>query len=158
NTAYSGGGMTNEATTANLTNCTLSGNSATVTGGGVESVSGTVKLTDCTLSGNKAGSGGGIYDKSLKVTVLDTIIANNEPTDCLRRAASQGHNLDSDGTCFSSGGTDVINTDPLLAPLGNYGGATQTMALCSGPGAPDATCTAASPAIDAGDDSVTGPP
>ena len=41
-----------------LTNCTVSGNSATVNGGGVYS-RGTTTLTDCTVSGNTAGSDGG---------------------------------------------------------------------------------------------------
>jgi len=71
---------------------------------------------------------------------------------------SGGHNLDSDGTCFTAGGTDLVNTDPLLAPLANYGGPTGTMALCSGAGVPRRSCTGPSPAIDAGDDAVTAPP
>jgi hypothetical protein len=32
------------------------------------------------------------------------------------------------------------------------------MALCTGRGVPKASCRTASPAIDAGDDAVTGPP
>ena len=63
--------------------------------------------------------------------------------------ASQGHNLigKTDG---SSGwvasdltGTIAAPLDPLLAPLGNYGGPTQTMALLPG-----------SPAIDAGSNAL----
>jgi hypothetical protein len=45
----------------------------------------------------------------------------------------------------------------MLAPLANYGGPTATMALCSGVDTPN-RCRGVSPAIDAGDDSVLGPP
>jgi hypothetical protein len=34
----------------------------------------------------------------------------------------------------------------------------QTLALCPGTGAADSACTGTSPAIDGGDDAVTGPP
>jgi len=48
--------------------------------------------------------------------------------------------------------------NPLLAPLGNHGGSTPTMPLCSGMGAPVRSCKGISPAIDTGDDAVTGAP
>jgi hypothetical protein len=50
-----------------------------------------------------------------------------------------GHNLFSDAPSFALDPTDLINTDPLLAPLADNGGPTPTMALLPG-----------SPAIDAG--------
>jgi len=52
---------------------------------------------------------------------------------------SKGYNLSSDGTCNFSGPGDLNNTDPVLGPLQNNGGPTQTQALLPG-----------SPAIDAG--------
>jgi len=52
---------------------------------------------------------------------------------------SNGYNLSSDGTCNFYGPGDMNNTNPLLGPLQNNGGPTQTIALPSG-----------SPAIDAG--------
>jgi len=54
---------------------------------------------------------------------------------------SLGHNLFSDAPAAGVDPSDLINTDPLVAPLGDYGGPTQTMALLPG-----------SPAIDAGSD------
>jgi hypothetical protein len=43
---------------------------------------------------------------------------------------SQGFNLTSDnGSGFQTQPTDILNTDPLLAPLDNYGGPTPTLAL-----------------------------
>jgi hypothetical protein len=50
--------------------------------------------------------------------------------------------MSSDGTCNFSNSGDRNNTDPMLGPLQNNGGPTQTMALPSG-----------SPAIDAGNPS-----
>ena len=47
-----GGGLYNEGTTT-LTNCTVSGNSASHGGGGVSNY-GSLALTNCTVSGNSA--------------------------------------------------------------------------------------------------------
>jgi CSLREA domain-containing protein len=161
-----GGGLHNAGTTT-LTNCTLKGNRGrSGVGGGILNI-GAVTLTNCTLDRNRAfagkGSlgGGGIWHYSGgTATLTNTIVANSgrggncggDPI------ASAGHNLSSDGSCFTGGGTDLLNTDPMLARLANYGGLTDTLALCSGAGLPSRSCTGASPAIDAGDDTVTGPP
>lgn len=157
---------------ATLNNCTLTGNrtmvyapasdsAASAAGGAIAIAGGTATLTNCTLSGNRGwlpmGVGG--IDGADKATLTNTIVANNgRVPNCSSPTASGGHNLSSDNSCFAVGGSDLSNANPMLTPLGNYGGATQTMALCTGPGIPKASCTAASPAIDAGDDSVTSPP
>ncbi len=53
--AATGGGLENLAGTATLTNCTVSGNTAsTESGGGLYNFSGTLTLTNCTVSGNYA--------------------------------------------------------------------------------------------------------
>ncbi len=55
-----GGGLANYGGNVTLTNCTLSGNSATY-GGGVASTGGsTLTLTNCTVSGNTASKAGGV--------------------------------------------------------------------------------------------------
>ena len=54
--------------------------------------------------------------------------------------ASRGHNIDADGSCRFDGVGDRSGVDPMLAPLADNGGPTDTMALLEG-----------SPAIDAGD-------
>ena len=86
--------------------------------------SGTLSLTNCTVSGNSIG---GSFDGGT-TTLTNTIVAGNSGGDV-------------DGPY--SGTNNLIGGNPLLAPLGNYGGPTQTMALLPG-----------SPAIDAG---TTGP-
>ena len=156
NDASTGGGVGNDNHgTTTLTNCTVSGNSASANGGGVDNGSaGTSALTNCTVSGNSAGvEGGGIDNESGVVSIGNTIVAANTGTDTGPDAvgifASLGNNLieEVDG---SSGwvdsdliGTEAHPLDALLAPLGNYGGSTQTMALLPG-----------SPAIDAGNNAL----
>ena len=164
NSATDGGGVYDDVDgTVTLTNCTLSGNSATGSdfGGGGLYNDGTVALTNCTLNGNSAPSsnGGGLYnDSDGMATLINTIVANSPSgQNCAGTGIEEGdHNLSSDATCFLS--SELLSTDPHLAPLANYGGPTATLALCTAEGSPDPSCSGPSPAIDAGDDSVTAPP
>jgi CSLREA domain-containing protein len=155
NSADAGGGIFNSGISA-LTNCTVSGNSADDhAGGGIYNHEGSSNLTNCTLGGN---SGVGIYIEGPyygTVTAVNTIFAAGlggaicygYPT----ALVSNGHNLDEDGSCGLSNTGDQTDVPANLARVGDYGGPTQTIALCTGPGAPDSSCIAASPAIDAGD-------
>ncbi len=159
NSAVSGGGLytyNNGMTT--LTNGTVSGNSARDNGGGLYTTSGgTSTLADCTISGNSADIfGGGLYNLDGTVSLGNTIVAVNRAAiggpDAVGIFASQGNNLigETDGS-FGWVGSDLTGTgaqplDPLLSPLGNYGGPTQTMALLPG-----------SPAIDAGNNALIPP-
>jgi hypothetical protein len=163
--AYGGG--INDNGTATLSNCTLIGNSvrggahAETRGGGI--YGGDTTVINCTLSNNEAVSGtpydvygGGVGGGA---TLTNTIVVNSgRAGNCGDFAASGGHNISDDNTCFDTGGTDLSNTNPQLAPLRNYGGPTLTRALCTAAQAPHPACAARSPAIDAGDDAVTGPP
>jgi hypothetical protein len=139
-----GGGIVNSGTVT-LTNSTLSGNSATVGGGGIANDGGTVTLTDATLSGNAPvlGGAGGIANDGGTVTALNSIFSNPVGGNLVVQPGatfvSMGHNLFSDTPAVALNPTDLTSTNPLLAPLGNYGGPTQTLALLPG-----------SPAIDAG--------
>ena len=148
-----GGGIYNRGT-ATLTNCTLTGNSTGPggSGGGIFS-KGTVTLTNCTLSGNSAATGGGIYNGGT-ATLANTIVANSPSGgDCENSGivTDNGHNLiqDAANTCGLTNGTngDIVGFDPVLGPLADYGGPTQTLALLTG-----------SPAIDAGDPIVCAAP
>jgi CSLREA domain-containing protein len=148
NSAVNGGGIFNFGTVT-ITNSTISGNSANNIGGGIFNNGGTVTLTNSTVSGNSAGNGGGIAN-SRTVNARNTIIAANNAgfaTDFNGTLTSQGYNLIGSISARNITGTTTgnqIGVNPLLAPLGFYGGSTQTHALLSG-----------SPAIDAGDNCVT---
>ncbi len=143
-----GGGIGNQGRLS-VTNSTISGNSADEGGGLYSSGRGTV--TDSTISGNSASNGGGIDQdpRSGTTTLRNTILAGDRAPvspDVGGPVASQGHNLIGDGIGGSGFlATDLVGTadnpiDPLLGPLQDNGGPTQTMALLVG-----------SPAIAAGD-------
>jgi hypothetical protein len=148
--AEAGGGAISNIGTLTVTNSTLSGNSAGGFGGGAifsnALTFSAVTITNSTLSGNSAtgadASGAGIRSwGSAAMYLRNTIIAGNTgPTgpDLAGDFGSQGYNLIGDG----SGGTgfdpsDLVGTpdnpiDPMIGPLQDNGGPTQTMALLPG--------------------------
>jgi hypothetical protein len=171
NTAPFSGGISNNNGSLTLTNTTVSGNSATGTGlfvptaGGLANytfnigVDAPVTLTNCTFSGNTTADAASADDLAsvqqggggaATISLVNTILAGSAATTQANAVTvgggmiiSLGHNLSSDGSGNLTAAGDLPSTDPLLAPLGNYGGPTLTNALLSG-----------SPAIDAGDNSV----
>ena len=151
--------------TLNVTNSTISGNTAP-SGGGIYNAFGhSVNIASSTITANEANGtgefqqGGGITNFGGTVTVKNSIVAGN--------ATTTGDNPDvrsdgnAGGAAFYSLGYNLIGivgtatgfgavgdqvgtvgspADPLLSPLANNGGPTRTHALVPG-----------SPAIDAGD-------
>jgi uncharacterized repeat protein (TIGR01451 family)/CSLREA domain-containing protein len=144
-----------------LTNSTLSGNTASRNGGGVYVFGGLTELFNTTIANNRVrfhvgqpGIGGGLYVTATAVlTAENSVIANN--------TRGNGIMLETRDDCFSSGtvgtlaydliltttncfvtgpqGGLIVGQDPLLGPLQDNGGSTQTHALLTG-----------SPAINAG--------
>ena len=114
-------------------------------GGGVNAY-GPLTLTACTVSGNSATEGGGVFLASRpdsRTTIGDTIVAGNaaitSPDLFGTVDQDRGYNLigDGDGAGGFTAAGDQVGTaaspiDPRLAPLGDYGGPTQTMALRTG--------------------------
>ena len=152
NQAYTrGGGLANEGGTSSLTNVTISGNTVVNgVGGGINvRSSGTVNMANSTVAFNSANTvGGGVYNNSGRLNAQNTIFARNTrggstPNDFEGTITSQGYNLIGTVTTSTTitGNTtgNLLNVDPQLLPLANYGGATQTHAL-----------RLTSPAIDAG--------
>ncbi len=143
NSASSGGGLDNDDTaTLTLTDCTLSGNSASSDDGGGLENDGTATLTVCTLSANSASSGGGLENDGT-ATLTDAIVAGNTNSSGAGDIGGDSHvsgraNLvgpgGSGGLVNGVDGNIVLTSlaDLGLAPLGNYGGPTQTMALLPG--------------------------
>ena len=141
---------------ATLTNCTVSGNSSPTGGGVLFYGPVTDSLVDCTISGNASTStpGAGLYLYSYSgntpsVTLTDTIVAGNSGPGGvaddiygnLPFTLTGSYNLIGTGGAGGLSPSDnLLNVaDPGLAPLGNFGGPTETMALLPG-----------SPAIGAG--------
>jgi CSLREA domain-containing protein len=142
-TGGSGGGIDNNQATAILTNSTLWGNVATQGGGISNRVGATLTLIDTTVADNVAGASqtGGVLDLDTStVYLLNALLASNTGGDFsaahLANAHVQGNDLVQDGSLV---GFNVINKGPLLGPLQNNGGATDTVALLPG-----------SPAVNAG--------
>jgi CSLREA domain-containing protein len=176
NTAASQGGAINYqgngGHTLQLTNCTISGNTANGGGfgGGIANISSsgssTLAVVNSTIASNTSATanGGGIRTvvsgagTSATTTLRNTIIANNSAPNLLTLVAggggaatitSLGNNLASDnGGGFLTGPGDLINTNPLLVSLGNYGGSTQTHLLQLGSPALNAGSNTGAPATD----------
>jgi sugar lactone lactonase YvrE len=167
NTATGAGGGIGNSGTLVLSASTLSGNTAGGSGGGIGN-SGTLTLSDDTISGNSAsGTGGGIYN-SATLMVSDSTLSGNTAatasggggidnagsgTAALANTILSGNSANSsaddfDGVAYTDNGGNVVGvisgttvngTAIALAPLGSYGGATQTLiplpgspAICAG--------------------------
>jgi hypothetical protein len=137
-----GGAFYTRGATVTLNNSTITGNTAYRcsgtcggTGGAIVNGLGTLAVNNGTVSGNSAG---GIVNGGTAM-LQNSIIDNNAGINCGGTLTSHGYNLSSDGTCNFNAPGDLNNHDPLLGPLQNNGGPTETMALLPG-----------SPAIDGG--------
>ncbi|MCA1623375.1 MAG: hypothetical protein LC768_15060 [Acidobacteria bacterium] len=159
----------NNGCTANINNSTFSGNISNTVGGAIINFS-SLTLNNVTVTENTAinSGGGGIMTTSSGTTIVrNSIIANNtapfNPDVSFHPVApnvpptppvytSQGNNLigiSVGGVGFTDGvngdkvGTSAAPLDPMLGPLANNGGQTDTHSLENG-----------SPAIDAGNNCV----
>ena len=134
-----GGGIFNTGSTVTLTNSTVSGNMAAGNGGGL--LGNFFQLVYTTIAFNQANGCGGVCTAS-GVSARNSIIARNvaaNSPDFTGELTSMGYNLigNTSGMVISGGPEDIVNVDPLLGPLANNGGPTNTHALLLG-----------SPAID----------
>ncbi|HET8945287.1 MAG TPA: choice-of-anchor Q domain-containing protein, partial [Dehalococcoidia bacterium] len=138
NWAQFGGGIS--ANRLTITNSTVSGNRAMIDTAGIGS--GNATLTNVTVTGNSTPYNSlGLGGVAGAGTIVNSIIAGNTGRQC-SGLTSLGHNLYGDNSCGSGPG-DIVSTDPMLGPLADNGGPTQTHALL-----------ADSPAIDAGDNNA----
>jgi len=174
NTAIGGGGIAGRSLVViNLTNSTVSGNTGSDVGGGI-TTNGTVNLRNVTVADNRAttdapGGGAGLNSFGSGTFIFyNTILSNNvvqggetaREANCgcsggaafcpPGRMVSTGYNVNDEATDTCSldvALNDQAQTDPLLEPLANNGGLTETHAL------PTASIgdAATSPAIDAAD-------
>ena len=117
---------------ATIINSTLSGN-------GIDIVNsfGPIAIVNSTLTDGIVNVGGPIVGV---VMLKNTVVTGG----CVGAIMSVGHNLSNDDTCGFTSPGDLTNTDPLLGPLQNNGGLTETHALLPG-----------SPAIDAAPENCT---
>jgi hypothetical protein len=159
--ADGGGGISNYGGPVTVSDCTFAANTAVYNGGAILNQVGPMTVIDCTIVGNSAtysfASGGGISNFNAPMVLTNTIVAGNtafSAPDLDGQVDSRSsYNVIGNGnglTGLSNGvnqnqiGTAANPIDPLLAPLGDYGGHTQTFALLPG-----------SPALGAGGPSTT---
>ncbi len=129
NSGRYGAGISAAGGALTLNNCTLANNNGSAYGGGLYNQSTTI-LNHCTLANNTADTGGGIFHNGGAMLITNSIVSLNS-----------GGNISGDAITGSSNlvGVATIN----LAPLGYYGGPTETMPPMPG-----------SPAIDAGNNTA----
>lgn len=157
NSASNGGAISVKASfsTIILENVTISANQAIAGDGGGIAIGGAfsdgeVIMSHSTVTGNSAtGLGGGVAvffpppPKEAIFNVKNSIIADNSGTtpDVSGAVVSNDFNIVGDdiGATGFTGADDQVGVDPLLGPLGDYGGLHHTHELLVG-----------SPAIDAG--------
>jgi len=125
NVAWNGGGLHTRGGVF-FANSTISGNTATNRGGGIYNFFGGGTLRNSTLARNAASEGSGVFNFSSEQSANNTIIEG-----------------DVDGTSVF-GNNNLIGVNPLLGPLADNGGPTQTHALLPG-----------SPALDTGNSALT---
>jgi sugar lactone lactonase YvrE len=148
-TVSSGGGVANFGN-LEMTNATLSGNSANVYGGGLDN-GGVATLTNVTLSNNSALQGGGIYNElALVVNLKNSLVANSpQGGNCGGDPiTSDKYSLSSDNTCSLAGAGSLNGVDPLLTPLGDFGGWTLVHMLKTGSPAIDGVAGSDAPFFD----------
>jgi parallel beta-helix repeat protein/predicted outer membrane repeat protein len=145
---------------------TISGNVARDVAGGIyahtEERDVAVTVTGSTISGNTAGNGGAIHaassEEDATVTVTGSILSGNTATDAGAQETRDVGGVflfdanysvigDAAAARIDIGGNNISDNSPLLAPLADNGGPTQTHALLPG-----------SPAIDLGDPDFVPPP
>lgn len=148
NIATTGAGLYLSGRQAEVTNATISGNTAQGHGGGIAAISGTLTLSSATLADNEAaGDGGGLFQVTTVISAQNTLLAANsdaggEAPECAGVLTSLGYNLiENIAGCTVTGDLSgvITGTSALLGALAHNGGPTLTQALL-----------AASPAIDAG--------
>jgi len=128
NSSNNGGAICNEDGIAAISDSTFSANSSGSAGGGAIFVfGGAVTATNNIFVGNSGRVGAGVANAAT-ANLSDNVFFNNVDT---------GGTEDDCASCTSN--TQAIAANPMLAPLGNYGGTTQTMlplpgspAICAG--------------------------
>ena len=150
----SGGGISG-AISNFISNSTIVSNTASAGGGVFLPATGTDTFLNDTIAGN-TGGGISIVGGTPSVSLTNTIVANN-----LNAAATAADDIQGSvvavnglirstaGAIFTTGSTgNILNQDPKLLPLGNYGGPTETMALRYGSPAIAAGTSVGTPATD----------
>jgi Domain of unknown function (DUF4214) len=146
-----GGGCYSENAQAQMINVTVAQNTTQVAGGGIYCYNGSLVATNCTIVNNNSNSadvsatytGGGLYNSSNEITVLNTIIARNyrgSSTSILddvggpsafANASSNNliYNAATAGGLTNGANNNIVGLDPVLGVFQDNGGQTITYAV-----------------------------
>ncbi|MEM8642822.1 MAG: DUF4347 domain-containing protein [Cyanobacteria bacterium P01_G01_bin.54] len=146
NSSNGNGGGINSGGSVTVTQSTISGNSSNGNGGGINS-GGSVTATQSTIAFNSASGNGGGISAAAGGSLGNTIVSNNSAGGTgqdLFGTFTANYNLilDPSGATIS-GSNNIFGQDPLLQPLADNGGPTQTHAIA-----------ATSPAVNAGSNEI----
>ena len=109
-------------------NTAVHGSSSGSEGGAIWATS-TMEITNTTITGNTADAGGG-YFNAPGPSLKGTIWSNNTNDNCDSTVATDlNYNISDDASCFFTAAKSLNGTNPLLEPLANNGGPTETFAL-----------------------------
>jgi CSLREA domain-containing protein len=146
-----GGGAIQANGNVSIVNSTFANNRANTGSGGAIFYNGTVlNITNSTFAGNTSTlNGGGIHATVITTNIRNTIISGNSgiaaSPDATGTFNSLGNNIVGNvGVSVGWIAADLQNTNPLLSPLGFYGGNGLSYAMLS-----------SSPALNAGQNCVT---
>lgn len=136
-----GGGLVNVNAAATLLNCTFAHNTSADRGGAIVNALGTLTAVNCTIvgnadTGNNSSGAGGIVGPTGTINLRNSIVAGNF-------TGPDGADNDVDLADLDQNLANFIGGDPLLGPLDQNGGPTQTMLPLEG-----------SPAINAGSNAI----
>ena len=169
NLAAHGGGANfyNTYDTITLRNTTISGNSGGPHGGAIDNdaIHGVLNIENSTIVDNTASTDAGVPNFGGEINIHNSILANNTGSDISDGVTSYyngatrgpgpvvvfnvGHSLieNTGNANITDEGGNITETDPLLGPLADNGGPTQTHLPLAG-----------SPVVDAGDPNFLPPP
>jgi len=130
--SQSGGAIYNDSSNPQLTNITFSGNSAPL-GAALYNWNSSPSLNNVTFSGNAAGLFGAAmasWNSASQPTVTNSIIWGNSPDQFFDGGSTTSVTYSIVQGGYAGSGN--LSGDPLLSPLADNGGFTQTMALGAG--------------------------
>ncbi|HEV3313205.1 MAG TPA: choice-of-anchor Q domain-containing protein, partial [Chloroflexota bacterium] len=132
-TGQSGGAVGNEGTLS-VASSTFTGNASYGGNGTAIASTGNLTIANSTISGN-AGFASALAILQGGLTISGTILGPNAGGDCSYdfgggvSLTDGGYNLsDAGAICAGSQPTDIVNSNPLLKPLADNGGPTETLA------------------------------
>ncbi|WP_170134747.1 choice-of-anchor Q domain-containing protein, partial [Marinirhabdus gelatinilytica] len=138
NSANEGGGVyNNTGAITMIMRSTISSNDAAANGGGITNDGASLDLNAVTVGANTAGGTGGGIQSNTSTSLKNTLVALNTAssgTDVSGTFTSNDYNLigtDDEGA-FPEQANDIEEVDPMLGPLQNNGGTTETHELLVG--------------------------